>query len=397
MASTLGRVAVPSTARWWNDERWRGILYQVALALGVAALGWFLVANTLSNLQARHIATGFGFLGRDAEFDISESPIPYQPGQTYLRAFAVGLLNTVKVAAAGIVLATILGLVMGVARLSGNWLVARLATIYVETVRNIPLLLQLFLWYALATTALPQARGAYSLFGAVYLSNRGLRLPGPQWDGGWTAVSLALLAGIVAAWLVGRVSRRRQESTGKPLPATTLGLVLVVGLPLVAFLASGASLPISLPALTGFNFTGGLALSPEFAALLFGLVVYTGAFIAEIVRSGISAVARGQTEAANALGLSPGQTLRLVIMPQAMRVITPPLTSQYLNLTKNSTLAVAIGYPDLVNISQTAINQTGQAVEGVTLMMVVYLVVSLALSFTMNAYNRRVALRGGAR
>jgi general L-amino acid transport system permease protein len=397
MTSSAAEMAVPVSARWWNDQRWRGVIYQILLLLAVAFIAGFLVTNTVSNLHQRHIATGLGFMQHEAGFDISEHPIPYSNTDTYLRAFVVGLLNTIKVSVAGIILATLLGMIMGVARLSGNWLVARLATIYVESVRNVPVLLQLFLWYEIITQVLPGTRRALSVFGVAFLSNRGARVPWPDWNGAWTAVLIALLLGIALSILIARESRRRHETLGHPLPVGWISLALIIGSPVVVALASGGTLPVEVPHLAGFDFNGGAVISPEFAALLLGLVIYTGAFIAEIVRGGIMAVAIGQSEAAEALGLSRGQTLRLVVLPQAMRVILPPLTNQYLNLTKNSTLAVAIGFPDLVSVSNTAINQTGQAVEGVTIIMVVYLVISLVLSAAMNLYNKRVALRGGSR
>jgi len=320
----------------WASNRFRGLLYQVLVVGVVVALGAWLVHNTLVNLSARGIATGLGFLGREAGFGISETPIPFDPSDSYARALLVGLLNTLIVSGVGIVLASLLGLVAGVARLSGNWLAARLAMLYVESIRNVPLLLQLFVWYGLVT-ALPGPREALHPLPGVFLSNRGLVIPGLDWSGG--------------GWPV-----------------------------------------VEIPQLSGFNFTGGVTLSPEFAALLAGLVVYTAAFIAEIVRAGILAVPKGQTEAALSLGLSRGQILRLIVLPQALRVIVPPLTSQYLNLAKNTPLAIAIGYPDLVSVANTAINQTGQAVEGVALVMAVFLVISLTLSGLMNWYNARVAL-----
>jgi general L-amino acid transport system permease protein len=374
-----------------NSARFRGILYQVLVVGAVVALGWYLVHNTLTNLAARGITTGLDFLGREAGFDIGESPIAYSSADTYFRALGVGVLNTLTVSVLGIVLATVLGTVIGIARLSGNWLVARLATIYVEGVRNVPLLLQLFVWYGVVT-ALPGPRQALHPLPGVFLSNRGLKVPVPEAHPVHWALLAAFLAGLVAAWALRRWAMARQERTGRPFPWGLAGGGMVLGLPLVVFLAAGAPLTLSVPELRGFNFQGGATLSPEFAALLMGLSIYTAAFIAEIVRSGILAVSAGQTEAALSLGLSRGKTLRLVVLPQALRVIVPPLTSQYLNLTKNSSLAVAIGYPDLVSVANTTINQTGHAVEGVGIIMAVFLTISLALSLLMNWYNARVAL-----
>jgi general L-amino acid transport system permease protein len=379
---------------WWNDRRVRSILYQAGVLGVVVLLGAYLVSNTLTNLESRNIATGFGFLWREAGFGVSESPIEYSPADSYARVLLVGLLNTLKVSIAGIVLATIIGTIAGVARLSRNWLVARFATVYVETLRNIPVLLQLFFWYALITEALPGPRQALNPLPGIFLSTRGLKFPEPTWQTTHLLMFMALLVGIAAAWAIGRWARIRHERTGQLFPSIQVGTGLILGLPLLTWLLGGAPIEMNVPELRGFNFEGGFTVTPEFTALLVGLVLYTGTFIAEIVRGGILAVARGQTEAGLALGLSRGQVLRLIILPQALRVIIPPLTSQYLNLTKNSSLAVAIGYPDLVSTANTAINQTGQAVEGIAVIMAVYLTVSLSISAFMNWYNRRIALKG---
>jgi general L-amino acid transport system permease protein len=370
------------------------LLYQAAVLGGVLLLAAFLVDNTLDNLDRRSIATGFGFLDREAGFGIGESPIPYGPADTYWRALLVGLLNTLKVAALGIVLATILGTLMGIARLSRNWLVRQLATLYVEGLRNVPLLLQLFLWYALIAQGLPLPRQAINPLPGVFLSSRGLRFPEPVWESTHLSMLLALALALLGAWALGAWARRRRERTGRGFPTLPVALGLVLLLPLAAWLLGGAPTGVSVPELKGFNFAGGGQVSPELAALLLGLTLYTGTFIAEIVRGGIQAVPQGQTEAALALGLGRGQALRLVVLPQALRVIVPPLASQYLNLTKNSSLAVAIGYPDLVSVANTTINQTGQAVEGVAVIMAVYLTVSLSIAALMNWYNRRIALVG---
>lgn len=374
-----------------NSARFRGIVYQVLVVGLVVALGWYLVHNTLINLAARGIATGLDFLGREAGFDIGESSIPYSSADTYFHALVVGLLNTLEIAVLGMVLATLLGLVVGIGRLSGNWIIARLATLYVEAVRNVPLLLQLFVWYGIVT-ALPGPRQALNPLPGIFLSNRGLKVPLPESHPIHVWLLLALAVGLVLAWLLKRWAVARHARTGQPFPWLWTGTGVTLGLPFLLFLAAGAPLAMDVPTLRGFNFSGGGTLSPEFAALLAGLTVYTAAFIAEIVRSGILAVPSGQTEAALSLGLSRGKTLRLIILPQALRVMVPSLTSQYLNLTKNSSLAVAIGYPDLVSVANTAINQTGQAVEGVGVVMVVFLVISLALSLLMNWYNAKVAL-----
>ncbi|MBF0375187.1 MAG: amino acid ABC transporter permease [Alphaproteobacteria bacterium] len=377
--------------RLFNNRRFRAILYQVLVIAGTVAVGFYLVSNTLDNLAQRGIATGLTFLGREAGFDISESLVDYSAADTYGEALVVGLLNTLKVSLIGIVLASLIGTVIGIARLSSNWLLARLATVYVEGVRNIPLLLQLFVWYGVIT-ALPSPRQALAPMPGVFLTNRGLRIPSIDWNPAYWVVLAALFAGLVGAFLMARWGRRRHEATGRPFPAVLAGTGLTLGLTLAAFVLIGAPLALEVPELSGFNFQGGLVLSPEFAAVLAGLTIYTAGFIAEIVRSGILAVARGQTEAALSLGLTRLQVLRLVVLPQALRVIVPPMTSQYLNLTKNSSLAVAIGYPDLISVANTAINQTGQAVEGVAIAMAAYLTISLAISAFMNWYNRKVAL-----
>ena len=382
----------PTRPPFWRNPAARGIIYQALFVAVVVAVGIFLVHNTLVNLHRQNIATGFGFLDREAGFGIGESLVPYSPADTYGRAFFVGLLNTLYVAALGIVLATVLGTLIGIARLSSNWLVSKLSQAYVETFRNIPLLLQLFFWWAMLRESAPAPRQAWQPMGGVFISNRGVNFPVPQADPTYHWMLLALIVGVLGAIAVRGWAQRRQALTGAPFPAVWAGATLVVGLPLVVFLAAGAPLSLDWPELKGFNFSGGHSVSPEFVALLIGLTVYTAAFIAEIVRAGILAVSWGQNEAAQALGLRPVQTMRLIVLPQALRVIIPPMTSQYLNLTKNSSLAVAIGYPDLVSIANTTLNQTGQAVEGIAMIMVVYLVISLTISLLMNFYNRAVAL-----
>ena len=356
------RVTPPRPAPW-RDPKLRGIAYQILFVAAVIAFAAFLISNMLGNISRQNIATGFGFLHREAAFGIGESLIAYTPADTYGRAFLVGLTNTLYVAALGVVLATVLGTLMGLARLSSNWLIAKLAQIYVETFRNIPLLLQLFFWWGLLTKIAPAPRQAWQILPDVFVSNRGVMFPVPVASPAYKWVALACLLGIVVTIPLKRWAARRQAATGQQFPIGWAGLGLVVGLPVIAFVASGAPLALDPPALHGFNFSGGGSISPEFTALLLGLVIYTGTFIAEIVRAGILAVNWGQSEAAMALGLSSGQRMRLVVLPQALRVIIPPMTSQYLSLTKNSSLAVAIGYPDLVSIANTTMNQTGQAVD----------------------------------
>ncbi|WP_088157443.1 amino acid ABC transporter permease [Achromobacter xylosoxidans] len=375
----------------WNDPGVRSVVYQVLALAAVAWAVWFLVSNTLHNLSVRNIATGFGFLDREAGFAIGETPIAYTPADTYGRAILVGLLNTLRVAVIGIVLATILGTLIGIGRLSKNWLVAKITSVYVEVMRNVPLLLQLFFWYALITENMPGPRQAHNPLPGVFISNRGLKVPGLEGNSlDWMLAGLGLA--IVAIIFLGHWGKKRQEATGNVFPLGRAAIGLLIGFPIIGWLVSGASLTLDMPELKGFNFSGGLTLSPEFAALLAGLVIYTSAFIAEVVRSGIQAVNTGQWEAAGSLGLRRKQVLRLVVLPQALRVIIPPMTSQYLNLTKNSSLAVAIGYPDIVSVVNTTLNQTGQAIEGILIIMGAYLTVSLSISIFMNWYNKRIAL-----
>jgi len=376
-----------------RDARFRALVFQLVALGAVIAAGVYLVSNTAANLEARKIASGFGFLQREAGFAIGETTlVPYSPADTYLRALAVGLANTFRVALLGIVLATVVGTLVGLARLSSNWLISRLATVYVEVLRNVPLLVQLFFWYAIISENLPSPRAALNPMPGVFLSNRGIALPTLITESAHAWVLGALVIGALLAWRVSVWARRRQARTGAQFHAFWTGLALVLGLPLAVFLLAGAPARLEVPELAGFNFSGGATLTPEFAALLAGLTIYTAAFIAEIVRAGVLAVQRGQFEAADALGLRRGLAMRLVVLPQALRVIVPPLTSQYLNLTKNSSLAVAIGYPDIVSIANTAINQTGQAIEGIAIIMAVYLTISLSISAFMNWYNKRIAL-----
>ena len=376
----------------WRDPRIRNVIWQILFVGAIVALVAFLVHNTLVNLRRQNIASGFGFLDREAAFGIGESLITYSPADTYARAFLVGLSNTLYVSALGVVLATVLGTVMGIARLSSNWLIRKLAQVYVEAFRNVPLLLQLFFWWAMLRASAPPPRQAAELLPGVFVSNRGFAFPVPIADPAHRSVLLALFVGVLGAVTVRSWAKRRQALTGAQFPTGWVGVGLVLGLPLLVFVAAGMPIHLDWPELRGFNFVGGSSLSPEFAALLIGLTIYTGSFIAEIVRAGILAVSWGQSEAASALGLKPGQCMRLIVLPQALRVIVPPMTSEYLSLTKNSSLAVAIGYPDLVSIANTTMNQTGQAVEGIAMIMAVYLTISLLISLFMNFYNRAVAL-----
>ncbi len=361
--------------------------------LGLISFFTWVAHNTIQNLERAHIASGFGFLCDRAGFDISQTLIPYSLESTYGRAFLVGLLNTVLVAALGIFFASVIGFALGIARLSKNWLISRLAAVYVETLRNIPLLLQLLFWYKAVLSVLPGPKDGIVLPLGSNLSNRGLIIPQPITEPGFSATLIAILAAILVVIIVAVWAHRRQMATGQPFPTLWVGLGILILLPAAAFLATGAPLVWSFPKLDGFSFVGGLQIKPEFMALLLGLSLYTATYIGEVVRAGILAVSHGQTEAAYALGLRAPVTLRLVIIPQAMRVIIPPLTNQYLNLTKNSSLAVAVGYPDLVAVfSGTVLNQTGQAIEVIFVTMLVYLAISLATSMFMNWFNRRLAL-----
>lgn len=456
----------------WNDPVIRGWFFQIVVVGLFVLLAIYLVQNTMENLERQKIASGFGFLQKEAGFEIGDTIIPYSAADTYGRALLVGLINTLRVAVLGIIFATILGTLIGVGRLSSNWLLAKICEVYVEAFRNVPLLLWLLLIAKYIRESLPGPRQAWNfnriffsvdekfpdlVFGTrllwlvvaliiagigiwlltlwtrsdpkakstsfvvtlvglagltilalfvmpnipfaarehgfdIFLSNRGLYIPVPVLQALHLWMGVAFLIGIAGAWAIARWARKRQEATGQQFPRIWAGLGVIIGLPLIVWLLGGAPAELSIPELTGFNFSGGSVLQPEFIALLVGLVLYTSAFIAEIVRSGILAIHRGQTEAALAIGLTRGQTMRLVLLPQALRVIVPPMTSQYLNITKNSSLAIAIGYPDLVASVNVTINQTGQAIEGILFIMAAYLSVSLSISLFMNWYNKRIAL-----
>ena len=382
------------------DPFYRGIAAQALVAIALILLiAWF-ASNTIDNLRRANIASGFDFLWNRAGFDISQHLIAYTADDTYARAFLVGLLNTLLVAAVGIVLATLLGFVAGIARLSKNWVISRIAYVYVEAIRNIPLLLQIFIWYFGVLRTLPDKRSSWSLFDTFHVNIAGLRGPAPVFEQGSMPTVIAFIIGIVAAFFVSGWAKRRQMATGQQFPSFWVGLGLIFGLPLIVYFVTGMPISLEYPVFVetgpilrrGFTEGIGFVLIPELLGLLLALVMYTAAFIAEIVRAGIQAVAWGQTEASRALGLRDGTSLRLVIIPQALRVIIPPLTSQYLNLTKNSSLAVAIAYPDLVAVGGTVLNQTGQAIEIIAMWMAIYLTISLLTSAFMNWYNQRVAL-----
>lgn len=381
-----------SKAPFWYDPKVRAVFFQIGVLGMVGLLGYYLMTNTLANLERQAIATGFGFLEKQSSFEIGESLISYSAADTYLKALLVGALNTLLVSFIGITLTIILGTFIGIARLSTNWLLSKMAAIYIEFFQDIPILLQLFFWYAFFYEILPQPRQAINLFKGVFLCNRGLIFAIPAAHPAFKYMAVAFLIGCFAVYIMRRWARKRQDETGQIFPVFKAAVGILMGLPLITWWAAGAPTAMDMPVLRGFNFQGGITVSPEFTAVLLGLVLYTAAFVAEVVRAGIQSVSKGQTEAAASIGLKPGQILNLVILPQALRVIIPPLTSQMLNLTKNSSLAVAIGYPEFVSVSGTTINQTGQAIEGVVLIMTIYLIFSLTTSAFMNWYNKKMKL-----
>ncbi|WJR66835.1 amino acid ABC transporter permease [Neorhizobium sp. CSC1952] len=386
----------PSEARtlrsYVYDPRYRGIFFQVLTLLIVVVLGWWIFDNTAANLARSGTASGYGFLRGRAGFDIGQSLISYTSDSTYGRAIVVGFINTVLVAVLGIITATIVGFVVGIGRLSKNWLIAKLCTLYVEIFRNIPVLLIIFFWYKGVLDSLPQVRDSLALPFNVFLNNRGLAFPKPIWGEGAWLIPAAFLVGIIVTIGVARWAKQRQAATGKQFHTIWTGIGLIVGLPILAFFVAGSPLTFDYPIAGRFNLTGGARILPEFVALYLALSLYTASFIAEVIRAGIRGVPKGQSEASFALGMQPAQTTRLVVVPQAMRIIIPPLTSQYLNLTKNSSLGVAIGFPELFSTTSTTLNQTGQAVEAISIMLTVYLAISIATSLFMNWFNAKMAL-----
>ncbi len=385
-----------SQDRIWNNPAYRAVFFQVFILSLIISGAWWLFSTTLNNLDNRGITTGFDFLKRVAGFEISFTMIPFDSTQSNWRVFFIGLLNTLLVSFLGIFFATIIGVVMGVARLSKNWIVAKIATVYIELFRNIPLLLQIFFWYFAVLGALPSIRQAMKngwLNDTVFLSNRGITMPSPIFENHAIWILVALFVAIGTVILYRRMAKRKQTETGQQSPVLLVSLGLLIGLPVLAAIVTGFPINFDYPVPGRFNMKGGMTIIPEFLALLFALSIYTGAFIAEIVRAGISSVSHGQTEAAHSLALRPSQTLRLVIIPQALRVIIPPLASQYLNLAKNSSLAAAIAYPELVSVfTGTVLNNSGQALECVALTMLAYLSISLSIAAFMNWYNKRIAL-----
>ncbi len=377
----------------WNDPVIRGYFFQLILVVAVGFFAMYIFGNTAENLEKQGIATGFGFMETTAGFGIITHLIEYSEASSYGTAFLVGLFNTLLVSFAGIIAATIIGVIIGIARLSKNWLVARLAMVYIEIFRNIPLLLQIFFWYFAVLRALPSPKKSVGFFDGIFLNNRGIYMPSANYEDGFSLVIVALIIAIIAIVFIARWAHQRQEKTGQQFHTVYVSIGLLIGLPLLAMIVTGFPLSWEIPVLKGFNFVGGTVIIPEFVALWLSLSIYTASFIAEIVRSGIQAVSHGQSEASHALGLRAAPTLRLVILPQALRVIIPPLSSQYLNLTKNSSLATAIAYPELVSVfTGTVLNQTGQAVEIISITMAVYLSISLGISMFMNWYNAKMAL-----
>jgi general L-amino acid transport system permease protein len=370
---------------------WSGFGLQIVFVAAVAWIGYEIVANVRANLEAQRITSGFGFLGNTAGFDVSQNLIPYSGSDTYTRVFFVGLLNTLLVSVIGIFFATLIGFLVALGRLSPNWLLSRISGGYVEAIRNVPLLFQILFWYLAVLGALPNPRQSISLFGSFFLSNRGLVIPRPIGNPGFDPFAIAVVIAILGSIMLWRYARRQLFESGKVVKVWPTALGLLIGLPLLSVLIFGAPVTFEVPVLKGFNFAGGSRVIPEFVALTLALSTYTAAFIAEIVRAGILSVHKGQMEAGSSLGLQRGAVLRLIVIPQAMRVILPPLTNQYLNLTKNSSLAVAIGYPDLVSVfAGTTLSQTGQAIEIIGITMGVYLLISLLTSAAMSFYGWRI-------
>jgi general L-amino acid transport system permease protein len=379
-----------------NNQKFRGIFFQLLTVIGLVAFLWYISSNMFHNIEQRGITTGFGFIDQVAGFGIAETPIKYDDTEsTYLDAFYVGLLNTLIVSAFGIIFATILGLIIGVARLSKNFLISKLALGYIEFFRNIPILLQILFWYNVVLSALPSPRQSMQLSENVFLNNRGFYIPKPIYESGFIFTGIAIAATIVGIYYLRKWAIKRFNETGQEFPVLLSSIGLLVAVPSIVFFATGSPVTFDNPALRGFNFAGGMSYSPEFLALTFALSIYTATYIAEAIRSGIEAVPRGQKEAASSLGLSNYQSLKMVILPQAIRIAIPPIINQYLNLTKNSSLATAIGYPELVTVfAGTVLNQTGQAIEIILVTMMVYLTISLTISLILNIVNKKMEIKG---
>ena len=377
-----------------RDEKVRGILYQLITIVAFVMLALYIAHNTAQNIESRGIKSGFDFLNNSSGFDITESPIPYSTKSTHWEVFKVGLYNTLIISFAGIILTSILGLIIGVARLSTNWVISKLAATYIETFRNIPVLLQILFWYNVVLAAMPSVRQSYSFFDSVFINQRGIFIPKPIFLDGSMYIGIAVIAAVVIGWFLHKWAKKRLENTGKGFPVFLTSLALFIILPLIAYFAMGKPVDFDYPALKGFNFVGGKTYTPEFLALLFALTIYTATFIAEAIRSGIEAVNKGQKEAAQALGLSKMQSLKLVVLPQAIRIAIPPIISQYLNLIKNSSLAAAIGYPELVTVfAGTSLNVTGQALEIIAITMGTYLIISIIVSLVLNWFNNKMKIK----
>jgi len=377
-----------------RDEKVRGIIYQLITIIGFVMLVMYIAHNTAHNIEARGIKTGFDFLNSPSGFDITETPIPYDSHHTHWDVFKVGLINTLIVSFFGIILASMLGLIIGVARLSKNWLISRLAATYVETFRNIPLLLQILFWYNVVLAAMPSVRHSYSFFDSIFINQRGVFLPKPIFTDGAGYIGIAFVVAIIIGWFIHRWAKNKHLETGKNYPTFFINLAILIVLPTVAYFIAGKPVHFDYPHLKGFNFAGGKTYTPEFLALLFALSIYTATFIAEAVRSGIEAVSKGQKEAAQSLGLTKMQSLKFVILPQAIRISIPPIINQYLNLIKNSSLAAAIGYPELVTVfAGTSLNVTGQALEIIAITMGTYLIISLVVSMVLNWFNKKMKIK----
>ena len=383
-----------SISEWLNDERVRSVLYQTIVAVVVVLVARYLFINTSENLQARGMSSGFDFLSGSAGFSIAWTVLPYTAGDTYFHVYLVGIVNTLVVSLVAILFTTLLGFFVGIMRLSKNWLISKMASWYVEILRNTPLLLQILFWFLAVFSLLPSPLPSYGVLDMFFLNNRGFYMPAPVPGDGFDLTMIAIVIAIVATYATVVWAKKRQMATGQRFPAFGVGLGIFFGLPLLVFLATGAPLSFDFAGLKGFNFVGGVSVPPAFCAILLALVIYHSAYMAEAVRAGILSVAHGQTEAAYSLGLRPGMTLRLVIIPQAMRAVVPPMISNWMNVVKNSSLAIAIGYPDLVAVfMQTSLNQSGHAIEIVAMVMLFYMSVSLSISMALNYYNKLVQLK----
>jgi general L-amino acid transport system permease protein len=377
-----------------RNQKIRGIIFQLLTVIGLVAFLWYIGTNTLANIEQRGIQTGFGFLQGTAGFGIDQSPIPYTEEDTHGRVFIVGLLNTIIIAFVGIVFSTIVGLIIGVLRLSNNWLIAKLAKAYIDFFRNIPLLLQILFWYNVVLRAMPSPKQSFNFFDMIFINNRGVYFPKPEYGTTFFTMLAAVILSFVAVFFLNKWANQRKEATGEDFAIFPWAVGIVAVFPVVAYFIGGANLNFSIPELRGFNFKGGKVLSPEFLALAFALTIYTATFIAEAVRSGIEAVSHGQKEAAASMGFTPYQSLKLVVLPQAIRIAIPPIINQYLNLTKNSSLATAVGYPEIVTVfAGTSLNQVGQAIEIIAMTMLVYLIISLGVSALLNWFNHKMKIK----